>query len=151
MIRPGFFGRKRGHSGSKDPTKGVLTKTAGWRVLPYRRFRPRERQIRMTDPESEAADRIAQNVQINVDAMAEKLRNRNLYGAYEEVLVAERKLRAAINTDGEEMTHKRLELIGRLAWAESELVHGHSARAQDDLEGAEELAADVSEAALGER
>lgn len=97
----------------------------------------------MDQTERETADMIAENMKRNVDGLTMKIAERNFYSAYEELYVLEKKVRAAMATDPVDMTEERLELIGRLAWAEVELMQGYADRQPDDLDGVEDLAETV--------
>ena len=98
----------------------------------------------MTDDRETHGEELADQLLKNLRGAVEKTEVHSFYSAYEEVFVADKLLRAADNTPPEKMTPERMELIARLAWAQSELIHGYATRCPDDLEGVEALAQEVA-------
>lgn len=81
----------------------------------------------------------------HAQGFSDKTAAANGYSAMEELYVADKLLRASMDTPPADMTEERVELISRLAWAMSELINGYATRVPDDLEGVERLAEEVAE------
>lgn len=75
------------------------------------------------------------HIMTNAEGARQKMAEGNLLGAYEELLVGHRLSQMALKTSPGQLTPERVELVSRMAWAESELMRGRGTRVPDDLEG----------------